>query len=389
MSNTCLMVVAGERSGDVYGGALARALQGRGRSIEVFGCGGDAMRQAGVETVVDAHTIALIGITEVVTGLPRTWRALRRLTREAARRQPCGAVLIDFPDFNLRLARRLRRLGVPVIYFVSPQVWAWRAGRLKAIRATVQKMLCIFDFEQEIYQQAGIPVEYVGHPLADSAGERSSREGFFAKAGLDMNVPTVALLPGSRLSEVAHHLPRMLEAATEIASRRSVQFLISAAPGVNTAGVESLVGRHGGAKVRLRIIAGAAHDVLEHSTLAIVASGTATLEAALDERPMIVVYRVSPATAWVARRLVRVPFYSMVNLLANQEVVPELIQADFTAKKLGERMEFLLDHPEARERMVEGLRTVKTRLGAGGAIERAAEAVWREIRPGGASRSAA
>ncbi len=388
-SKACLMIVAGERSGEVYGAALARALRTRASSIVIFGCGGEAMRQAGVETVVDAHQIALIGISEVLAGLPRAWRALSRLTREAARRRPNGAVLIDFPDFNLRLARRLKRLGVPVIYFVSPQVWAWRAGRLTELRATIRKMLCIFDFEKEIYQQAGIPVEFVGHPLMDLAGVESSREEFFARAGLKAGVPTVALLPGSRMSEVVHHLPRMLEAATEIAARRPLQFVLSAAPALDMPRLESLMRRRYAGAAPLRRVTGMTHGALEHSTLAIVASGTATLEAAMCERPMIVVYRVSPATAWFARRLVKVPFYSMVNLLAAREVVPELIQNDFSAKNLARQAEFLLDHPEAREKMVEGLRGVKGRLGPGGAIERAAEAVWRELELGGASLSAA
>ncbi len=389
MAKNSLLMVAGESSGDFYGGALCRALRGRDPSLEIFGCAGEAMREAGVETVVDAREVSAIGITEVVTGLPRAWRALARLTREAMLRRPRGAVLIDFPDFNLRLAARLRRLGIPVIYFVSPQIWAWRRGRLKQLRATVQKMLCIFDFEQEIYRKAGIPVEFVGHPLVDVATVNSSRENFLKSLGFDDEVPTVALLPGSRRSEMSHHLPVMLAAASQIATRRSVQFVISLAQAAETARVELLVQQHYQGRGRLRVVAGRSQEALEHAAVAAVASGTATLEAALHERPMVVIYRVSPATAWVARRLVKVPFYSMVNLLANRRVVPELIQADLTAEKLAKEIEFLLDHAEACARMVEGLREVRARLGPSGAIERAASAVWHELGLGGASLSAA
>ncbi len=383
------MMVAGESSGETYGAAMARALRARDGAMEIFGCGGEAMRQAGVNTLVDAQEIAVMGFSEALGGLYRAWRSLGRLAGAAAARRPSGAVLIDSPDFNLRLASRLKRLGVPVIYFVSPQVWAWRSGRLEQLKATIQKMLCIFDFEQEIYQRAGIPVEFVGHPLVDLEPEGSSREEFLAATGLDSDTPTIAILPGSRRSEIAHHWPTMLEAMRQVALRRRVQFVISVARPEKAAEIRAQVRRRLGGQARVGMVTGAAHDALDHSTVAVVASGTVTVEAALRERPMVVIYRVSPVTAWLARRLVRVPFYSMVNLLAGREVVPELIQADFTPQKVAERTEFLLDHPESRANMVEGLRAVKQRLGPGGAIERAASAVWRELALGGASPSAA
>ena len=192
------MIVAGERSGDVYGAGLAAALRERLGAVQIFGCGGDAMRRAGVETTVDAHAVAVAGIVEVVSSLPRIYRAFRTLLADVDRRRPQLAVLIDFPDFNLRLAKKLKHRGIPVVYFVSPQVWAWRPGRVKQIKATVDKMLCLFDFEEELYRQAGVPVEYVGHPLVDFVKPMQSRQEFFARVGLDLNTPTVALLPGSR-----------------------------------------------------------------------------------------------------------------------------------------------------------------------------------------------
>ncbi len=217
MSKPSIMIVAGERSGDIYGAALARALQARLPGLEVFGCGGEAMRQAAVDTVVDSHQIAIAGITEVITGIPRVYRAFHQLLAEVDRRQPQLAILIDFPDFNLRLARQLKKRRIPVVYFVSPQVWAWRKGRVQKLKKRIAKMIVIFDFEEEIYQQAGVPVEYVGHPLVDMVRPHLTREEFFAKVGLDASVPTIALLPGSRQKEVTANLPVMLDAATRLA----------------------------------------------------------------------------------------------------------------------------------------------------------------------------
>lgn len=379
------MMVAGERSGDVYGAALACQLNARISDLEVFGCGGEAMRSAGVDTTVDLHQIALIGILEVVSGLPRAYAAMRRLVRESARREPSLAILIDSPSFNLRLAKRLKRQGVQVIYFVSPQIWAWKKWRIKKIKACVDKMLCLFDFEEEIYEKAGVPVEYVGHPLVDLAGPRHSREEFFDRAGLDLCLPTVALLPGSRKTEAIYNLPTMLDAAARLSSSRPIQFVIAAAPTLDPSWLESIVAKCNVEKVTIRTLSRATHDVLEHCDVAVVASGTATIEAALCERPMVVVYRVSSFTAVCARALIKVPFYSMVNLLAGKAVVPELIQDDFDAAHVAAQVATLLDNSEARHQMVRGLRKVKSRLGPGGAIERAAEAVVRHLQLVGAS----
>ncbi len=380
MPKTCLMMVAGERSGDIYGAELAAALRSRLEGAEIFGCGGEAMRRAGVDTVVDAHAVTMVGIAEIVPGLPRVYRAFRALQREAERRRPRLAILIDFPDFNLRLARKLKRLGVPVVYFVSPQIWAWRKGRLKQLKANIAKMLCIFEFEEKIYREAGIPVEYVGHPLVDLVRTHLSRRDFFARAGLDPAKPLVALLPGSRRKEVAHNLPPMLDAATRLTASRDVQFVIAVAPTLDSAWMEAALAECYVGRATVRAVPRATYDALQHCDVAVVASGTATIEAALRERPMVVVYRVSPLTWIIGKLLVDVPFYSMVNLLAAKPVVPELIQHDFRALTLASQLEYLLDHSEAREKMAEQLRGVKERLGPGGAITRAAEAVLGVLR---------
>jgi len=374
------MLVAGERSGDVYGGRLASALKARDPKLRLFGCGGDVMREAGVETVVDSHQFAMVGISEVVSGLPRAYRAFNHILREAGRRRPKLAVLIDSPSLNMRLARRLKRLRIPVLYFVSPQIWAWKKWRIRHLATRVDKMACIFDFEESIYRKAGIPAEYVGHPLAEMTRPRLSRDEFFSKARLDPSVPTVALLPGSREIELHYILPGLLEAAALVAKRRRLQFVLAAAPTVNTGRLENSVGRAKGLSGMARVVSHATYEALAYSTVAVVASGTATVEAALLQRPMIVVYRVSPLTAFFARWMVDVPFFSMVNILAGKQVVPELIQSAFTPTRLAGEVERLLDRPEVQSEMIKEFGALKARLGRGGAIERVA-AIALEMAP--------
>jgi lipid-A-disaccharide synthase len=344
------------------------------------------MRRAGVATVVDAHQLTMIGITEVIGGLPRAYRAFHALLEEVDKRRPQLAVLIDFPDFNLRLAKQLKKRGIRVVYFVSPQVWAWRKSRLRQLKARIDKMLCIFDFEEDIYREAGIPVEYVGHPLVDLVRPRWTREQFFGEIGLEPATATVALLPGSREKEVSSILPTMLEAANRLSVTHKAQFIVAVAPTLDTQWLEKALLKRYAGRATVRTATHATYDALEHCEVAIVASGTATIEAALRERPMVVVYRVSPLTWLLGRVLVNVPFYSMVNILAGKQVVPELIQSDFTAAKVAGGVEYLLDHPQAREEMTQELRALKDRLGPGGAIGRAADAVAGVFQSGGGSR---
>ncbi len=385
MSELRVMIVAGERSGDVYGGQLAQALHARRPDITLFGCGGETMRRGGVETVADLRQFSMIGITEVISGLPGAYHAFRRLVVEAERRRPQLAVLIDSPSLNMRLARRLKQRGIPVLYFVSPQIWAWKKWRLRRLPELVDQMICIFDFEEAIYQKAGIPVEYVGHPLVESVCVRLSREQFFSRFELDSSLPIVALLPGSRAIEIAYNLPTVLDAARQLARDRNVQFALAVAPTLDAAQVAGHIRQAPELGARLRIVTGATYEALAFSTVAIVASGTATLEAALLERPMVVVYRVSPLTAFFARRMVDVPFFSMVNILAGGKIVEELIQKDFRSERLARVVACLLDQPELQLKMVEELRELKKRLGRGGAIERVAGAVLRMIEPSGTS----
>ena len=383
------MIVAGERSGDVYGAGLAQALQARLPGVEVFGAGGDAMRQAGVDTTVDSHEIAIAGITEIVEGYPRVFRAFHRLVGEADRRHPQLAILIDFPDFNLRLARQLKQRRIPVVYFVSPQVWAWRKGRVKTLKKRIAKMIVIFDFEEEIYREAGVPVEYVGHPLVDMVRPTLTREEFFAKTELDPSVQTIALLPGSRQKEVSVNLPIILDAAKRLSLNRKLQFVIPVAPTIQQKWLESTIPRSSASPVRIRTAMHATYDALQYSEVAVVTSGTATLEAAMCERPMVMVYRVSTLTWLVGKLLVKVPYFSIVNILAKRELVPELMQEDFTAANVAARVEYLLDHPEARAEMVRGFQALKARLGQSGAIERAADSMIEVLNSSHATQKAA
>jgi lipid-A-disaccharide synthase len=372
-------MVAGERSGDVYGGELAAGLRARNAALSIFGCGGEAMRKAGVDTTVDLRDFALMGITEVIKHLPRARRTFNRLLEEVDRRKPALAILIDSPSLNLRLAKKLKRRNIRVVYFVSPQIWAWKKWRIRHLKARIDRMLCIFDFEEAIYQKAGIPVEFVGHPLVDLIRPRLTRAEFFKQAGLEPDTPTVAILPGSREREVLFNLPALLDAASRMALTRKVQFVIPVARTLDPAWMESKLHDSYVGRATLLTVTEATHDVLYHSDVAAVASGTATVEAALCERPMVVVYRVSPLTYLLGKHMVDVPFYSMVNILAGKAIVKELIQNDFTPQAVAAQIEYLLDHPEARSEMVQEFRALKPRLGPGGAIQRAADAVIREL----------
>ncbi len=374
-----LLIVAGELSGDLYGAQLADSLRRKSGELKFFGCGGQEMRRAGVDTVVNARDVSVVGITEVAGFFPRILGAFHRLLQEVDARKPRAAILIDFPDFNLRLAKKLKQRGIPVIYFVSPQIWAWRKSRVHVMRKTISKMICIFPFEEDFYRQAGIDVEYVGHPLVGSVESSLSREEFFSQNFLNPVCPVVAMLPGSRKGEVCHNLPKMLEAITILSGSRDIQFVIPSASTLSPGLIQRSVKDWGGNISSLRVLKGSAYSALKYSAAAVVASGTATLEACLLGCPMVVVYRVSALTWLVGRLLVDVPFYSMVNLIAGREIVKELFQQDFTGPKIAREVERLLDERQVREKMVAELTEVRSALGGPGAVERAAELILRTL----------
>jgi lipid-A-disaccharide synthase len=365
-----ILVSAGEASSEMYAAQLAAALSKR-TGAHLFGLGGQRMREAGVEMVADCSEVAVVGITEFFSRVPAGFKILRRLEREAVKRKPALAIVVDSPALNLRLARRLRRHGIRIVYFVSPQIWAWRRRRVNLIRRRVARMLVIFPFEEKFYRDAGVPVDFVGHPLVDCVRATMTRAGFAARYGLDPQRPIVALLPGSRPKEVGYNLPGILEACRRLARDLNPQFVIAVAPGLPAAQFDGLAFEGLNAKR----IEGATYDALAAADCAIISSGTGTVEAALLGVPMVVVYRVSRITASIARRLLHTPFFAMVNLIAGRRVVPELIQDDFTAEALERETRRLLASPEGREAMKQELAGVRCQLGSGGAIERAAEII--------------
>jgi lipid-A-disaccharide synthase len=366
-----LLVSCGEPSGDLYGGELLRHLRPLVPELEAFGLGGDRLAEQEASLLAHVRDLAVVGLLEVLSHLGKIRGVFRGLLAEVDRKPPDLAVLIDYPDFNLRLARELHRRGVRVLYYVSPQVWAWRRGRIRSIRQAVSKMLVIFPFEEALYKEAGVPVSFVGHPLVDLVRPAPDRAAFLSGLGLDPARPIVAVLPGSRSQEIAHNLPPLLGALRLLArARPDAQFLLAAAPSIDVAALE---GRLRGLPVCL--VQDRTHAVLGAATLALVASGTATVEAALLGTPMIVVYRLSALTYALGRPLVRVPHFAMANLIAGCPVVPELIQGDFTPERVAAEAQALLGDPVRLAGMREALGEVRRRLGPPGASARAAEIV--------------
>jgi lipid-A-disaccharide synthase len=367
------LISAGEASGELYGAGLMEALRRRVPGAEFFGVGGQRMRDSGFDTVVDAHTISVVGLAEVVKHLPMIRREFKKVVREAAKRKPDAAILIDFPDFNLRLARELHKLGIPVIYYVSPQLWAWRQGRIKQVEKYVRKMLVIFPFEVEFYRKHGVQAEYVGHPLTDVPLPNITREQFAAENQLDVAKTWVALLPGSRRKEVLLNLETMLLAATHLRSIND-QFVLPVASSLDFAWMQSLVDR---APVPVTLVRDA-RAALMHSRAGIVASGTATVEAALIGTPFVMIYRVAPLTYRLGRRFVKLTRFAMVNLIAGRDVVPEYVQQSFVPEEVGDKVRDLMEDGPLRETMIRGLAEVKAKLHTEGdetASDRAAKVI--------------
>lgn len=378
------LIVAGEASGDLHASALLRELKARAPGLRAFGMGGSHCQAEGLEALVDTRDISVMGITEVLPALPRILRAMRTLTREAVARRPTAAILVDLPDFNLRLAKKLHRLGIPVAYYVSPTVWAWRRGRLRTIQRYVSRMMCIFPFEEGFYAEAGVPARYVGNPTLDELGPPQTQAEARRALGLPAEGPVLALLPGSRAGEIKRILPAMLQAAqTLIAERPALRLVIPVAPTLSGTQLAREAERF---NLHPTFVDGQTAQVVSASDAAVVASGTAVLEAGLMQRPMIVVYRVSRLSYLVARLLVKVAHVAIVNLLAGREVVPELIQGAMRPSRIASSVRALLDDPMVRDRQLEGLAEVRAVLGAPGASGRAADEVLAMIGKPDAAR---
>ena len=353
-------------SGSAYVGtdAFVRPHDLKGQ-LSFFGVGGDRMRAAGCDTVVDAKDLAVVGITEILSHLPKILGLYRHLIREADRRKPDLAIVIDSPAFNWRVARQMKRRGIPTVYYVAPQFWAWRQGRVRLIRDYIDKALVIFPFEEKFYRDRGVDATFVGHPLAELPAPAIPRANYAAQFGLDPAKPWITLMPGSRVKEVRMNLPTILESAAMLGA--AYEFLLPVAPTLERSFLLSLIGRQ-----KITLVPDAL-PALWHSRAGIVASGTATVEAAMMNTPFVMVYRVSPLTYALGKPRVKVPRFAMVNLIAEEEVVPELVQHDFTAEKVVALLSEILPDGSPRDRMLEGLARVKARLRAPAAPQGAAQ----------------
>jgi lipid-A-disaccharide synthase len=367
-----VMLSCGEPSGDLYAGALIAALRAHDPSVDVFGLGGDCFRAAGGRAIGDFHGLAVTGLVEAIRVLPDSYAMYRRLVEAAERERPDVLVLIDYPDFNFRLMTAVRRLGVPIVYYVSPQLWAWRPGRMQTMKTMVDRVLPIFPFEEELYQREGVNVRFVGHPLIDLATTTTSRDALLTSLDLDPAKPVVALLPGSRANELHRLVPILAAAVPRIASAvRGMQFIVARAPHL----VDSFFAPFHGVGAAVRVVEGRTDDVLAACDAVVTASGTATVQAALHDKPMVVVYRLSPLTYKLGKPLVRVANYSMVNLVAGERVVEELIQEACTPDAVARETLDLLTNAARVAEMKAQLAAVREKLGRPGASNRAAAAI--------------
>ena len=366
-----ILISAGEASGDRYAAMLVEELRRSRPDARFFGCAGPRMRNAGVEPVVEAESLAVVGLVEVVSHLPRIWRQYRKLVAAARERRPQLAILTDSPDFHLRLARRLKRQGVTVVYLVAPQAWAWREGRIAGMRRTIDRLLCIFPFEEPFFRDRGLPAQYIGHPLAGLVRPTLEKAEFFRKHRLAPGRQLVTVLPGSRKGESARHLPVLVDAVKRIYSQQATHFLL---PASETAGAAFFRERIQCAPIQ--VIEGETWDAIAHADLALTASGTVTIEAALSGTPMVTFYKVNALSWLLGRLMVRVPFYSMVNLIAGRAIVPELMQSAMTGERLAANALWLLRDGASRQRMRDDLTDVARRLSSEGrAMEKAAALV--------------
>lgn len=369
-----LLVSCGEPSGDLYAGALTRELRALDPGLTVAGLGGPQLAAAGGDLVVDYRGLAVTGFTQVVGALSRLAAARRALVDYARSHRVDALIVIDYSGFNLRLARSIKALGIPVIYYISPQIWAWRAGRLKTIKELCDRVLVIFPFEPPIYEQAGVPVEFVGHPLIDLIPRLPSRDAFLQAIGADPTRRTVAVLPGSRTSELRRILPDLVSACRLIAQRvPDVQFVVARAPNLD----DALFAPARDAGVPMTIVEAQTDAVLAAADLALTASGTATVQTALHDTPMVVVYRLSPLEYTLGRPFVKLDTFAMVNLIAGERIVPELIQDAFTPVAVADEAVSLLTDTTRAAAMRAALAAVRAKLGGPGGSRRAAESIVR------------
>jgi lipid-A-disaccharide synthase len=384
-SPVLILISAGEASGEMYGAQLIEALRCLDPSLEFFGVGSDRMRAAGCDTVVDSKDLSVVGITEILSHLPKIWGLFQRLIREADRRKPDLAIVIDSPAFNWRVAREMKKRGIPTVYYVAPQFWAWRQGRVRLLRDYIDKALVIFPFEEKFYRDRGVDATFVGHPLAELSTPSVPREQFAIRWGLNPAKTWITLMPGSRRKEFLLNLPAMLDAVRTLGS--DFQFLLPVASTLDiTWAYRQVFKPSHSPRNRIKPHVALMYEALPalyHSRAGIIASGTATVEAAMMNLPFVMVYRVSPLTYRLGKPRVKVPRFAMVNLIAEKEIVPELVQHDFTAPNVVAKLNEILPDGPARTRMLEGLGRVKSLLHAPGSqdpADRAAKIILDLLR---------
>lgn len=369
-----ILVSAGEASGDLYAALLVDELKRRRPDTHFFGCTGPQLRSAGVDTIVPSEKLAVVGLVEVLAHIPRIYREYRKLLAavdaEGSANRPPVAILTDSPDFHLRLARQLALRHIPVVYLVAPQVWAWRQGRVRRMRRDLAMLLCIFPFEEAFFRRHRVPVTYIGHPLVERARARLSKAEFFTKHDLPADRLLIVLLPGSRRGESGRHMPALMDAAAIIGRERPVHFILPASPNTGVSFFRQMT-----TGTSIQIIDGEAGDAIAHADLALAASGTVTIEAALLGTPMVTFYKVNPISWFLGKMLVKIPYYCMVNLVAGRKIVPELMQNEMTGPDLAAAASRVLEN---KEQMKTDLAEVRHKLTTNGnAIARAADEVVR------------
>jgi lipid-A-disaccharide synthase len=372
-----ILIIAGENSGEKYGAGLVHQFKKLNPSFSFFGIGGKHMSAEGVEIIFPMEKLAVVGAIEVISHLPRLKMIFGQLEKEISERRPVASVLIDSPDFNLRLAKKIKKLSIPVLYYISPTVWAWRKGRLKIIKRAVDKILLIFPFEEKIYESYGIPATYIGHPLQERVQINLSKENFLQKHELNSQKKLITLLPGSRKSEVKYHMPVLAKAIQKIRKEIPAQFILVLAENID----EYSLSRHvPTGSDHLRVLTEDHYESIAHSDLVLSCCGTANLESALLETPFISFYRLSPLTYYAGVKFIRIKNYSIVNILAGNKIVPELIQRDFSPENIYQETKRILDSEEIRLKMISNFRKIKESLGDKKASQNAARELEKLIK---------
>ena len=372
-----ILIVAGENSGEKYGADLIHQFKKIHPSLTFFGIGGKHMEAEGVRLLFPIEELAVVGGFEVISHLPRIKKIFDRVKKEIKRQKPLASVLIDSPDFNLRLAKKLKKLQIPTLYYISPTVWAWRKGRMRTIKKTIEKMMLIFPFEEKIYEKYGIPAVYVGHPLKERVKASLTKEELLKKYGLDSKKKLISLLPGSRKSELKYHMPVLVEALERIKNEWNAQFVLLLAESLEENFLLNLISPW---FKGLKILSEDHYEAIASSTLVLSSCGTANLEAALLETPLISFYRISPLSYFFGIKLVKIKNYSIVNILAGKRIIPELIQRDFTSENIYEETKKILDSEKVRSEMKAQFRRIKTILGEKSASQNAARELERLIK---------